>query len=482
MIKSVGIDLAGTGEHKVRCLDERAQLCDGFGFETTPQGLVKLEERIFKDGANPTIVFEPTGLAWVAVAVYLRARHPDCRLVKTQSRNVAALRKYLRRSSKSDKIDAVTLAKMPFVDTERLNEVFLPPAKIYAIQRLARQRRRLESDMAARKTRIISILDGYLPGVRLAFSNLWSAQAKAFLSSRLNPLAVIRDGEQALDRFLAGARSRHRKDATESHMVYLACQGVATIYERSRSAGTINDDFFAALQEEIGRELRLMEAEEAESESITQRLRELYQELHPSDNLCTIPGVGEQTAPVFLAVVGDPGRFQSQAAFANFSGVVPDSRQSADIEAKGLRMTKAGPAIMKWALYQSAQIGRRYDPQLACLYHREMVHNGKNHRQAMGAVMSHIGARILAVLRENKPYELRDTEGRPITWEDARRLIVSNYQVPEEIKRDRRRRRTGSDLTRSYRKRREMAARRMHEAAEAPQPAVATASPANQFN
>ncbi len=135
MIKSVGIDLAGNGEHKVRCLDEKAELCDGFGFETTPEGL-----------------------AWVAVAVYLRARHPGCRLVRTQSRNVAALRRYLRRSSKSDKIDAITLAKMPFVDEERLNEVYLPPAKIYAIQRLARQRKRLESDMASRKKRIISIL------------------------------------------------------------------------------------------------------------------------------------------------------------------------------------------------------------------------------------------------------------------------------------------------------------------------------------
>ncbi len=483
MIKSVGIDLAGTGEHKVRCPDEKAELCDGFGFETTPEGLAKLEERVFRDGSNPIIVFEPTGLAWVAVAVYLRARHPDCRLVRTQSRNVAALRKYLRHSSKSDKIDAITLAKMPFVDAERLNDVFLPPAKIYAIQRLARQRRRLESDMASRKTRIISILDGYLPGVRLAFSSLWSLQAKAFLNSRLNPLAVVRDGEKALDCFLTSARYRHAKDTVESHMVYVACQAVAMIYERSRSAGTINDDFFAALQEEIGRELRLMEAEEAESQSITQRLKELYQELHPSDNLCTIPGVGEQTAPVFLAVVGDPARFHSQSAFANFNGVVPDSRQSANTEAKGLRMTKAGPAIMKWALYQSGQIGRRYDPQLAWLYYREMVHNGKNHKQAMGAVMSHIGARILAVLRENKPYELRDIEGRPITWEDARRMILSNYQVPEEIKRDRRRRRTlGDSADRRTSKRREMVARKVREAAEAPQPAVATASPGNQFN
>ena len=53
MIKSVGIDLAGAGEHKVRCLDEEAQLCDGFGFETSPEGLAKLEERVFRDGVMP---------------------------------------------------------------------------------------------------------------------------------------------------------------------------------------------------------------------------------------------------------------------------------------------------------------------------------------------------------------------------------------------------------------------------------------------
>jgi len=63
MIKSVGIDLARTGEHKVCCLDEEAQLCDGFGFETMPEGLAKLEERTFRNGASPIIVFEPTGLA-----------------------------------------------------------------------------------------------------------------------------------------------------------------------------------------------------------------------------------------------------------------------------------------------------------------------------------------------------------------------------------------------------------------------------------
>ena len=477
MIKSVGIDLAGNGEHKVRCLDEQGQVCDGFSFDSTPEGLAKFEERVFKDGSNPIIVFEPTGLAWLIVAVYIRGQHPDCRLVRTQGRNVVALRKYLHRSSKSDKLDALTLAKMPFVDQERLNDIYLPPAKINAVLRLARQRLRLEASIASRKKRILSIINGYIPGIRQTFSNMWSPQGRAFLRTYLNPLAVARSSEKALDRFLTRARFRKKEDAEESHTVYLTCKMAATIYEKSRSIGAIDDDFFEALQDEIGRELRLMETEEAESEAIAQRIQELYQEMHPSDNLRSIPGVGEQTAPIYLAVVGDPARFPSQSAFANYTGVVPDSRQSANMEAKGLRMTKAGPSIMKWALYQSSQIGRRFDPQLAWVYYHEIVNNGKNHKQAMGAVMSHIGARILAVLQENKPYELRDLQGKPISWEDARKQILLNYQVPEEIKQQRRRiKSTGrSDKTRT--KRREMVAHSTHEAAEAPQPVMTTASP-----
>ena len=44
MIHSVGIDLH-QGRHRVRCLDDRAQPCDSFSFQTTPEGLAKLEER-----------------------------------------------------------------------------------------------------------------------------------------------------------------------------------------------------------------------------------------------------------------------------------------------------------------------------------------------------------------------------------------------------------------------------------------------------
>jgi transposase len=345
-----------------------------------------------------------------------------------------------------------------------MDEIYLPPAEIHALQRLTRQRKRIEQDITGRKVRISAIVDGYLPGVRRAFNDVWSSPVRAFLRSRLNPFAVVRDGEEALHALLSKASPRSKWSRAQTREVFLACQSVASVCEFSRPAGTVNEEFFLDLQDEIARELRLMEADEAESESLSRRIAELYQKLHPSDNLRTIPGVGEHTALVFLAAVVDPARFPNQSAFANWEGVVPGARQSSNVEAKGLRMTKAGPSIMRMALYQAGDVGRRWDPQLAAVYYREMVYHGKNHRQAMGAVMSHLGARVLTVLKEGSPYELRDAEGNIISKGDARKLILAKYRVSDEIRRERRRRNS------KINKDRETVTDRTNEAAKAPQP------------
>jgi hypothetical protein len=54
--------------------------------------------------------------------------------------------------------------------------------------------------------------------------------------------------------------------------------------------------------------------------------------------------------------------------------------------------------------------------------------------------MSHLGARVLKVLKEDRPYEIRDTDGHPISKDEAKRLILEKYHVSEEIRQERRRR------------------------------------------
>jgi hypothetical protein len=41
---------------------------------------------------------------------------------------------------------------------------------------------------------------------------------------------------------------------------------------------------------------------------------------------------------------------------------------------------------------------------------------------------------VLVILREDRPYELRDVDGKPVTPEEARTIIAEHYKVPEEVR------------------------------------------------
>ena len=79
---------------------------------------------------------------------------------KARLQKVAALRRYLRSHTKSDRVDGLTLAKMPFIDAKQLGEAYLPPSEYHSLQRLTRQLERLMKSITVRKNRIGSIING----------------------------------------------------------------------------------------------------------------------------------------------------------------------------------------------------------------------------------------------------------------------------------------------------------------------------------
>jgi hypothetical protein len=120
-----------------------------------------------------------------------------------------------------------------------------------------------------------------------------------------------------------------------------------------------------------------------------------------------------------LAAIGDIHRVHSAKALRQWAGVMPRSHQSSHTQRLGLGMTKAGPARVKRAPYQAAHYARIWDPGLGAIYYRQMVDLGKTHKQAMGVVMSHLLSRVYTVLKEERPYQLRDLEGNPVTMTEA---------------------------------------------------------------
>jgi hypothetical protein len=189
------------------------------------------------------------------------------------------------------------------------------------------------------------------------------------------------------------------------------------------------------LQQEVSREQEQLACLEKREETVwKETVRSLYRQLHPSRHLETLYGVGEKGAAVYASFIGRADRFPNNRHFRGWHGMIPDSRQSGDAESKGLHISQAGPDPVKKFGYLDAGIARRFDPQIAAIYHDQMVKKGKHHNQAVCACATHLLDRVYVILKEDRPYELRDADGVSVTPEQARAIIAERYVVPEEVR------------------------------------------------
>jgi transposase len=75
--------------------------------------------------------------------------------------------------------------------------------------------------------------------------------------------------------------------------------------------------------------------------------------------LTQLPGVGEFTALVLLAEIGDISRFASARKLAAWAGLTPTVRGS-DRTVRHGHISKQGPAWVRWVLCQAAQTAKRH--------------------------------------------------------------------------------------------------------------------------
>lgn len=117
--------------------------------------------------------------------------------------------------------------------------------------------------------------------------------------------------------------------------------------------------------------------------------------------LTTIPGIGNLTALVILAELGDINRFKTTKQVVSYAGLAPSIRSSANTCYVG-PLTKQGSKMLRWMLIQSAWVAVRTCPQLGMSFAAVKSRNGKN----PGAVS--VARKLLKiayrVLRDQKPF------------------------------------------------------------------------------
>lgn len=133
--------------------------------------------------------------------------------------------------------------------------------------------------------------------------------------------------------------------------------------------------------------------------------------------LMTVPGIGWIVASQLLARIGDWRELTNVRQLAGFLGVVPSERSTGESIARG-SITHTGDGRLRGKLIQAAWSAIRQDGELREFYRAVSRRHPRDRaaRVAIVAVARKLTTRIAAVLRQQRPYVVREqVPSAPVT-------------------------------------------------------------------
>lgn len=431
----VGIDLGIASAHTVRVLDGEGVTLAKRKCWPTAESLAEVEQAALvgaKRGTRLEVVIEPTGPAWLPIAVYFSRRG---HLVhRVSSAKAADLRRFLSRHAKSNGIDALTLARLALIDPAGLRPLDLPHAASAGLDRRVRACDRLVRQVAVHKRRIKDLVRQLLPMTPLE-GDLGRADL-AVLEQAADPTVVLATGLDALSALIAKASHGQQGEARAKRWL-AAAEAAVELYGNSEAVA------FAELADEVLSEIRLLRAAEAELERHASEREDRYLAVDPEGLARSLPGIAEVGGPALVACMGSATRFATSARFRSFTGLTPRASETGETDRKGQPMSKAGNALLRTTLVRAADNARHQDPQLARIYYVQMTQRGKDHLGALCVVAAHLADRAWRVMHRGTPYVVQDIDGRPVNPQEAKAVIAERYTVTEEVRRLRRSKKAG---------------------------------------
>lgn len=136
--------------------------------------------------------------------------------------------------------------------------------------------------------------------------------------------------------------------------------------------------------------------------------------------LISIPGIGWITASHLLARIGDWRTMGNVRQLGAYLGLTQREESTGD-EVKRGPITRIGDSRLRNKLIQGAWVAIRKDPQLAEFYQRIYENHPKAiaPKKAIVAVARKMTMRIHAVLRHQRPYEVRTISSAPSSQEET---------------------------------------------------------------
>lgn len=130
-------------------------------------------------------------------------------------------------------------------------------------------------------------------------------------------------------------------------------------------------------RELVDQDLKVLHTIQEEIQNATKKIKSLATHDPRVDLLVPIRGIGEYSALLILAEIGDIGRFPDSKKLVSFAGLCPSTHQSGKVSYHG-RLTKQGSKWLRWVLVEAAQRYGKAPGRLGDFYRRILRRKGAN--------------------------------------------------------------------------------------------------------
>ena len=383
----LGIDIAKVNHVASLINEDGSVLVKAIKFTNSNEGLQKLIDSISDyDQSQIYCAMEATGTYWLSLFSALTDKGFNVSVFNPYQ--IKSFRgAYTNRKQKNDVIDSILIAN--FLSFNATKQTSLPNDDLLALKNLTRYRSNLVSNISKVKTQVTGILDKVFPEYSDLFSDTFGEASKQILLNCPTPNEVINFNTKKLANLLKKAsHGRHSTDKVRE---------VKSLAKNSFGIKFTGDACSFEIKQLVNQVIFL----ENQAHELEVKIKDIYSKL--DNHLQSIPGIGEVTAPIILAEIGDINNFSTPSKLTAFAGIDPSENQSGNKKSTDEKTSKRGSHYLRHAIYLSAMVASNNDPIMHDYYIKKRA-EGKHHYVALAGVERKLLGIIFHVIKENRDY------------------------------------------------------------------------------
>ena len=343
---------------------------------------------------NALVGLEATGHYWLSVFSFLHKLGFKTTVFNPLQSD--ALRHFYIRKTKTDMSDAYLIAQVIQIDSPE--ETPFLEEDLLQLRHLERLRFSFVDQCSDLKRKVISLLDQVFPEYEKIFSDVFGiSSTEVLLHSPLPEDLLNIDTQKLADVLNKVSKGRYGESRalTKAHQIQESALDSFGI--------TVGSDVFKLQIKLLLEQIKLIEKH---LQTIEQAMIDLSN--RQTHFLTTITGISDVTASVILGEIGSINRFERPEQLVAFASLDASVHQSGDFNSNRTRLSKRGSPYLRRALWQAAFVASIHDPALS-VHYQKLRQRGKAHGTAVGAVARKLTHIVFIILRDNKPYEPRNS-------------------------------------------------------------------------